>query len=596
MDNQELNEQFFECLNEIVNKFKSTGVSGEVLEKEIAKCKLVENNVLRMTQTVEQSPVSVEMTDTEGNLEYVNPKYEQTSGYTWRELKGQNPRILKSGFHPKEFYEELWKTVKAGRVWKGEFRNKRKDGQLYWESALISPLKNSDGVITAFIAIKEEITERKEQEEKLARLKEELERSNRELEQKNKENEQMLVQLEELTLTDPLTGVLNRRGLQRVLAREGSWAERYGTSLLAVLLDLDNFKRINDTYGHVAGDAVLREVTKNLRNTLRSVDYIARIGGDEFIILLPQLRLGDGFGVAEKIRYAISNTECIINESVIQVTGSLGLVQVKDENFSIDGILRKGQFVLKCSKVSGKNRIISEGSQEGALKQVLVAMNQAQSYHVVKQPIYRLADMSLFGYEFLSRLNVHMFEMPQDFFHLCQENQMLTIVDRLCLQNCVQSAKNIQHGIHKHLNLYPTTAVEIPPENILKEFPLDRRKEFCLELSEELIISDLSRVLKPIMALKEGGIRIAIDDVGFGRSSLESLIILEPDVIKIDKKINIGIARDNGRQRSLERLLKVARSLNAQTIVEGIETEDDLRVIRSLGVELGQGFLFGSPC
>lgn len=405
--------------------------------------------------------------------------------------------------------------------------------------------------------------------------------------------------LEELSITDPLTGALNRRGLQRALAREVAWINRYGTSLLAVLLDLDNFKKINDTHGHVAGDTILKEIVKNLRKTLRPVDYIARIGGDEFIILLAQTRLGDGFGVAEKMRFTISQTECNLKDIVVRATASLGLAQVTEERSSVEEVIRKCQHVLKNSKTLGKNRVSFSESQEdikdGLLDQVLLAMNQSKSYRIVKQPIFRLADRSIVGYEFLTRLNAHMFEMPADFFRLSQANNMLTIVDRHCLHHCVQAGQRIERGIRRHLNLYPTTIVESSIEVILKEFPSEGREEFCVELSENLMMTDLSKILESIRIMKDRGIRIAIDDVSFGKSCLESLVILEPDVVKIDKQINVGLAKDNGRQRSLDRLLKVVRSLNAEVIVEGIESEDDLQVLCSMGVGLGQGFLLGRP-
>lgn len=421
----------------------------------------------------------------------------------------------------------------------------------------------------------------------------------KELEQKSAEKDALLMQLDELTLTDPMTGAINRRGLQRALTREVAWVSRYGTNLLAVLLDLDNFKEINDTYGYSMGDMILKEVAKNLKNSLRSVDYIARIGGDEFIVLFAQMHLGDGFGVAEKIRFVISQTECTLNDIPVRATASLGLAQVTEDCATVDELVRKCQFALKRSKVLGKNRTTANepnpNFNENFLRDVLEAMNKPDTYRVVKQPIFHLADRRPIGYEFLTRLNVPMFEMPDDFFRLCRANNMLTIVDRQCLHCCVTAGQQVERGLRKHLNIFPTTAVEIPVEEILREFPPEMRGEFCLELSEELIFSDLSKLIKPIKILQEAGILIAIDDVGFGRSCLESLVIFEPDIVKIDKKVNIGLANDKGRQRSLERLLRIVHSLKAQVVVEGIETEEDLRVLLDMGVEYGQGYLLGRP-
>jgi len=411
----------------------------------------------------------------------------------------------------------------------------------------------------------------------------------------------MLKKLDELTLTDPLTGALNRRGLQRVLAREVEWINRYGTSLLAVLLDLDNFKHINDTYGLAAGDTILKEVSRRLRNSMRPVDYVARIGGDEFIVLIAQTRLGDGFGVAEKIRSIISEKQCVNNAIVVNATASLGLVKVTEECSTVEELVRKCQYVLKQSKGLGKNRVSYTSCDKhsppgsGMLEDIIAAMNQSQMYRIVKQPIFHLVDMAVSGYEFLTRFNVHMFEMPDDFFRLSRTNNMLTVVDRHCWHHCVQAQMHVQSGIRRHLNIYPTTLIETPVEEILKDLPVENRRDICVELSEELISTDPSQLLKSIETMRQAGVHIAMDDVGFGRSSLENLVILEPDIIKIDKKINIGLAKDKGLRRSLERILRVVRSLNAQVIVEGIEAEEDLKVIMSMGVKFGQGFFLGKP-
>ncbi len=561
-----------------------------VLMTDISERKKTTEKVLNLSQAVDQSPAIVVITGIDGAIEYVNPMFEKTSGYMSHEVIGKNPRILKSGEQSAEFYAELWQTIKSGQIWRGELHNKNKNGGLYWVSASISPIMNTEGALTSFVAVEEDITEHKHSQEKLVLL-------NKELKKKSDLNEETVRLLDELVQTDPLTGLLNRRGLQRMLTREIAWGDRHGTDLLVVLLDLDNFKEVNDTHGHTAGDAVLQGIAKSLRGTLRSIDYVARIGGDEFIILLPQTRLSDGLVVAENIRLAILKTECVINGLPVRVTASLALVKITNDCPLVEDLVKKSQFVLKHSKVMGKNRIsLDDRQQQKAIREVLEAMGQTKAYRVIKQPIVRLEDMSLWGYEFLSRLNVSHFEMPEDFFRLSRENQMLTMVDNFCLHHCVVAGQMIDKGVARHLNLYPSTAVEMRGQEILKEFPLECREAFCLEFSETMLPTDLTGLLKTLKVLKDAGIRIAIDGVSFGKSSLESLIMMEPDIVKLDRTINIGIARNSGRQRSLEKLLGVVRSLHAHTVVEGIERQDDLQVVRSMGAEYGQGFLLGRPC
>ena len=418
-----------------------------------------------------------------------------------------------------------------------------------------------------------------------------------------RENEALMGQLERLALLDPLTEFLNRRGLQKTLSREIEWVRKSKFPLLAVLLDLDDFKRVNDAFGHAVGDRVLKEVSHAFLKTLRTTDYVARIGGDEFVILLPQTSMLAGLKLAERIRLAIAETSIDVGADKIQVTASLGLAEVFQENNTVEALLSKMHEALAQSKRKGKNRISSDGAgaksgvgQGRLLEQVLETMKDGKSYRVVKQPIFRLKDLTVSGYEFLSRSSVEPFETPEDFFKTCLEFNSLGFVDQLCFRNCVAQANKLPQGIKKHINLYPATLLSVSPDQLLSAFPKGAQlSDFCVEIGEELIPGDSSALLQNSDKLKQAGLTIAIDDVGFGKSSLESLVILEPHFVKIDKRLVIGIADDRSHLRVLERLLEVIHTLGAQVIAEGIEREEDLKVLQSLGVEYGQGFLWGQP-
>ena len=466
----------------------------------------------------------------------------------------------------------------------------RKDGSDVPVEVGINPVVIGKGSYVLVSVV--DISLRKAHEEQLRSLTDELV-------EKNKRNEDLIRQLDRQTMTDPLTGVLNRRGLQHALSRELAWVTRYDTSLLAVLLDIDDFKQVNDTHGHAVGDEVLKRIANGLRTSLRSVDCIARIGGDEFIILLAQTRLGDGYELAEKIRVIVAETRFARGDAVIRTTASLGLVQVTGDCSTVEELIRTCQFVLKSSKSGGKNRVSLAGDEDGVARsrkeEIIDALGRRESYRVVKQPIFALTDMSVKGYEFLSRLNDPVFEMPDDFFRLSKASDLLTIVDQHCLHNCVAAGEQVADNRWKHVNLYPTTLLETPADELFTDFFGDGAEDFCIEINENLLSSDPERLRPAVRELRRRGLRVAIDDVGFGQSALEHLVILEPDIIKIDRHIIIGLADDSGRRRSLDRLLKVVRSLKAEVIVEGVESEDDLGVIRSMGVELGQGFLLGRP-
>ena len=410
--------------------------------------------------------------------------------------------------------------------------------------------------------------------------------------------------LEKLVFSDPLTGLLNRRGLQEALSREVQRAKRDQETLLALILDLDNFKHINDSLGHAVGDVVLREISRVLEASVRVTDYVTRIGGDEFLVLMPDTRFAEGARLAEKIRRALSEAPMPLSMgSSYQMTASFGLLTVAMDVVLIDELLAQTHLVLGKSKKMGKNRVsygrTREETEEGYASQItniLSALRHQDQYRILKQPIFELATRLPVGYEFLSRFLSPGLEMPDDFFRLSLENNILTLVDSHCLRNCIAAGNGMSMQTKQHLNIFPSTMIDIPVRNLIQLFEEGvYRGNYCVEISEQQIIGDPSYLIAPVMAMKESGISIAIDDVGFGRSSLESLILLEPDVVKIDKKWVNGISKMNGLERSLKRLLKIAEALETQVVAEGIETEEDLNALVELGVQHGQGYYLGRP-
>ena len=427
-------------------------------------------------------------------------------------------------------------------------------------------------------------------------------RYRRALEQVTGELRETNTMLERLALLDPLSGLLNRRGLQQVLSREVRQTRRDGMELLVLLVDIDDFKRINDALGYAVGDVVLKEIARKLTVSLRATDEVARIGGDEFMILLPQTRRAEGMRVAEKVRLALGGTPLSLPSGPLRVTASLGLLSVSNATPSIDELLSQAHVILTRSKRSGKNRVsygwsaTPHGEDKHPLTTVLNGLRGGESLRAVMHPIYNLEDEREVGFEFLSRLLPGSFEMPDDFFRLSLEANILTLVDHRCFKNCVAAASMLPAGIRRHVNLFPSTIIDIPVQHLVEALPHNgARKDFCIEISEQQIIGDPSYLVGIVDAFKREGVLVAIDDVGYGRSCLESVVLLEPDLVKIDKVCVNGIGRDESRARSLKRLIKVANSLGAEIVAEGIESREDLEVLRDLGVKSGQGFLWGVP-
>jgi EAL domain-containing protein (putative c-di-GMP-specific phosphodiesterase class I) len=186
--------------------------------------------------------------------------------------------------------------------------------------------------------------------------------------------------------------------------------------------------------------------------------------------------------------------------------------------------------------------------------------------------------------------------MPDDFFRLCMEENILTLVDHRCYKNCIKASASLPKGIRRHVNLFPSTILDIPPRHLIDSLPNDEtRNDYCIEISEKQIIGDPSYLMSTVEEFKRSGVHVAIDDVGYGRSCLESAVLLEPDIIKIDKTFVTGVSDDPTRLRSLRRLLKVASSLGAEVVAEGIERRKDLEALKALGVKSGQGYFWGLP-
>lgn len=422
----------------------------------------------------------------------------------------------------------------------------------------------------------------------LARVKRELESANR--------------TLERLTLIDPLTDLLNRRGLQQALSREVQHLTRGGSAAVLVA-DLDDFKNINEQHGHAVGDVVLKEIGRRLRASIRAVDYVGRIGGDEFMLLLPDTDPQEVTRVAERIRLAIATAIIQHSHGTVTLTASIASLLLTNDMPAVDQLLTRSHLLLSRAKTAGKNRVVFEAGEFDDTDRRLRAqsdmcLNLTQGRHILtlKQPIFRLDDESPVGYEFLSRYSNDMLELPENFFRLCSERNVLTLVDHACLRASIRAAMDLPPYARFHINIFPTTLLAIPVQHLLELFPHPvPAGTFCLEISEQQIIGDPSYLQPAVKALQDAGIVIAVDDVGYGSTCLESLVVLRPDVVKIDKRCVIGIDRDRALVEQLSRYARIARTLDCEVVAEGIETGAELELVRSLGIDYGQGYYWGKP-
>ena len=298
-----------------------------ILNRRLRQLEISEAEGRKLHAAVENSPAVIVITDSDGLIEYVNPKFYTLTGYVAPEIMGQNPRILKAGTQPQEFYEQMWSTIKSGHDWWGEFHNRRKDGSFFWERASISPIKDDSGTITHFVAVKEDITEQKKGHEELAQM----------------------------AHFDRLTGLPNRTLFFDRAAKAIHLAKRENKLCCVLFIDLDGFKNINDTHGHEVGDQVLCACAQRLQVTLRQSDTAARMGGDEFTVILTRLKRREDAGVvAGKILASLARP-LMIGSADCSVGASIGIGIFPEDAEDLEGLLRTADNAMYEVKRTGKN-------------------------------------------------------------------------------------------------------------------------------------------------------------------------------------------------------------------------------------------------
>ena len=308
-------------------------------------------DALRVQATALRSAANgVVITDRDGTITWVNPAACAITGYSSDELVGQHTRILKSGRHEPEFYANLWRTVTRGESWSGTIVNRKKDGSLYQEEQTIAPVLDENGAITHYIAIKQDVTEQRV-------IQDELKRAHRDLAARLAEIESLNAQLSEQAIRDPLTGLHNRRYLEDTMKRDISRVRRARESFVVAVIDVDRFKSVNDDHGHATGDRVLLELADVLLHSVRSSDLVCRVGGEEFVVVMPRAGMPGALKRAEGWRAAFAARVVEGREGApVRATISIGIAEYGDgETFA--SCLKRADEALYAAKNAGRNRI-----------------------------------------------------------------------------------------------------------------------------------------------------------------------------------------------------------------------------------------------
>lgn len=484
-----------------------------------------EQTLQRLTQAIEQSPISVVITDSKGFIEYVNPKFCSTTGYTSEELIGHTLSIIKSDKTPDETYKDMWITIQSGGQWRGEMLNQRKDGELFWENVTISPILDNDGNTSQYLGMKEDITIRKEYEKKLVR-------------QAN---------------FDDLTGLPNRILAQDRLAQALTRSRREGkdTKVALLLLDLDDFKSINDTLGHQVGDELLIEVAARFKSVVRETDTVARFGGDEFIIVMTDVHSqSDVELMAEKLLQQLT-TPFNLGGMTFFSNVSIGIALYPDDGADVLHLLQDADSAMNKAKQEGRGRFSfftavmnDEAIENLRLEQALrhaLELNQLQVHY---QPVIDFTNGDIVGAEALLRWEHPEFGMipPTKFIPLAERTNMIQKIGAWVLKEACRTAaywvEEKQGNFRIAVNLSSKQFGGDRLYNEVKE-ALDSSglpaKNLELEFTESVLMHEDKETMSIIQSLHEMGIRFAIDDFGTGYSSISYLRQYPFNTLKIDR-------------------------------------------------------------
>lgn len=671
---------------------------------DISESKRDEMQLRKLYRALEQSPVSVVITNLDGAIEYVNPQFEQSTGYSEAEVLGNNPRILQSGDKTSEDYAQMWQTLLDGDVWRGEFHNRRKDGSTYWEFASISPVRDESGRLTHFIGVKEDITAKKLIEDQLrmnatvlqtvseavmvtdennritfvnpafiritgyaadevmgedpamlssGRHDTEFYRDmwhtlnekghwsgevwnrrkdgrvypewlslaiNRDAEgrirehvavfsditQRKRDEEHIVRQAN----YDALTQLPNRTLLSDRIDRAIRNADREGYRVALLFIDLDQFKAVNDSLGHVVGDDLLRQFSGRLSGCVRSSDTVARFGGDEFVVLTQHMGGADGAAMlAEKVLEAVKHPFNLSGKSIV-VGASIGVSIYPEDCKDEDTMLRNADIAMYQAKESGRNRyrffteaMNTSVRQRSEMEQELRVAIGAGQLELHYQPLISALNQKMVGVEALVRWRHPERGLipPNLFIPLAETTGLIAPLGSWVLNTaCEQAARwqREQMNIKVNVNLSTRqlvlgmTVEEV--RNVLLNTGLDAGL-LHLEITESMMLENSQDTLRWLRDVRELGVRLAVDDFGTGFASLSYLRRFPVDALKLDREF-IEELPDNRKDASMvEGVIAMAQSLGLETVAEGIENERQAEFIRQAGGTLLQGYHFSKP-
>ena len=559
-------------------------IEREIREAEVRRQRrLAEERVRILSSAVQQSPVSVLITNPEGKIEYVNPKYEQITGYASNEAIGRDLGFTLLNQTSADAMAAMRHSISNAQEWRGEFCSIRRDGQVFWEFVSLSPLRNDTGDLTHFVIIKEDITVRRSYEERLLRQ----------------------------AHYDDLTGLANRVLMLEHLnvALESSARNHRQTAMMCI--DLDRFKNVNDSLGHSCGDDVLKESAGRLSGCIRNGDILARMGGDEFIIILPDISSPkEAEKVAEKIIAAFAQPFFIGGKEYF-VTASIGVALSPKDGRSANLIQRNADLAMYKAKELGRNRyhfftedintqLMQRLELEVRLRQA-IALEELELHY---QPIYDINTNMMVGFEALVRWRQPdgSLLMPVNFIPMAEDIGIIQEIDKWVMATACADAAKLAHESKRPLRLSLNVSpkqLQIPDyaNFVAHQLFINNLSptQLELEVTERVIMQNDPQTQINITALCDLGVRLSIDDFGTGYSSLAYLQKFPFKTLKIDRGFVSQICEDPNTHRLVDTIITMAHGLDMEIVAEGIENDQQRQMLQKQGCDHAQGYFFSYP-
>ena len=535
---------------------------------------------------------SIIITDAQGTIVNVNEAFTRESGYARDEAIGKNPRILKSDRQGSAFFADLWRALTEHGNWAGEIWNRRKNGEVYAEKVTISAVRNADGQTRHYVSLATNITSAKKHQQ----------------------------QLEYVAYHDALTGLPNRLLQADRLHQAMVHCQRLARVLAVVYLDLDNFKTVNDQYGHDIGDALLVTLAMHLKNALREGDTLARIGGDEFIALITDLHQPeDAFPVIDRLMQAATRAVVVpaahlnvqTNTLTLQVSASMGVTMYPNDAVDADQLLRHADQAMYVAKQTGKNRYhlfdVAEDAAGITLAENIERIVRGLERHEFMlhyQPKVNMASGQITGAEALIRWQhpERGLQHPADFLHQIEGQPVGVVLGEWVLETALTQisawrAMDVYLPISVNISARQLQQVDFPErlKALLDAHPDVPPASLSLEVLETNALEDIPKASEAIRRCQALGVSFALDDFGTGYSSLTYLRRLPVETLKIDRSFVRDMLHDPNDLAIVKGVIGLAQAFGREVVAEGVETVAHGNLLLAVGCQQGQGYGIAEP-